>query len=73
MIANEDSKELAMELLCAMTIEEIAEETNDDIEDVYREFRRSKTFEMLFDEETGLWLNGPDYVAYEYESSKKGV
>lgn len=73
MIVNEDSKELAMEILCAMTIEDIAEETEGDIEEVYRTFRRSRTFEMLFDEETGLWLNGPDYVAYEYESNMKAI
>ena len=27
---------------------------------------KSKTAEMLFDEDTDMWMNGPDYIAEEY-------
>jgi hypothetical protein len=43
MILTEEGKELAMELLCAMTIEDIAMDTGRDVEDVYMEFRHSKS------------------------------
>ena len=67
MILTENGKELAMELLCAMTVEDIAVETGRDVEDVYKEFRSSNTFEMIFNEETGLWMNGPTYIMEEYD------
>ena len=71
MILNDQSKELAMELLCAMTVEDIAAETNEDIDDVYKKFRKSRTFDMIFDEETGVWLNGPSYIVDEYQNEIK--
>ena len=46
MILNEQNKELAMELLCAMTIEDLAKESGKDEMDVYREFRKSNTFDI---------------------------
>ena len=73
MILNEQNKELAMELLCAMTIEDLAKESGKDEMDVYREFRKSNTFDIIFDEDTGLWLNGPDYVIEELRRETKFV
>ncbi len=32
---------------------------------------KSKTAEMLFDESTYMWMNGPDYIADEYRIEKK--
>ena len=58
--------ESAMVMLCAMTVEDIADARGMDIQTVYNEFRRSLTFKMLFDKETGLWENGPTYIAEEY-------
>ena len=66
MIITDEGRELAMELLCAMTVEDIAEEDGQDVFVVYKRFRRSKTFNTLFDGSTGLWMNGPVYVAGEY-------
>ena len=34
-------------------------------------FIKSKTAQMLFDERTAFWCNGPDYIADEYESEVK--
>ncbi len=72
MILNEQNREFAMELLCAMTIEDLAAEFLTDQNAIYREFRRSNTFSVLFDPETGLWLNGPEYVAGEYKAETGG-
>lgn len=61
-----ESREFAMDLLVAMVIEARAEEENRSFTDVFRKFRKSVTFAELYDEETGLWMNGPDYISDEY-------
>lgn len=33
----------------------------------FDKFIKSETARMLFDEQTGMWLNGPDYLADEYK------
>lgn len=66
MKADEKKIERAMQMLAAMTVKYIAEEENDSTEHVFKAFRRSNTFEALFDAETGLWHNGPGYIADEY-------
>ena len=37
----------------------------------FTRFMKSKTAEMLFDESTYMWMNGPDYIADEYRREKK--
>ena len=32
-----------------------------------REFRKSHTYQNLYDSRTGLWENGPDYLSEEYD------
>ena len=61
-------REHAMQALAAMTVMDKAKREKRSNEDVLREFRRSRTYAMLFDEKTGLWTAGPDYVLEEYES-----
>lgn len=63
---KEESREYVMETLATMVVQERAEAENRDFTDVLRDFRRSRTFEKLFDESTGLWMNGPDYISDEY-------
>ncbi len=44
-----------------------SKETGKSFEECFKRFRRSKTFQMLYDEQTGLWTNGPVYVRDLYE------
>lgn len=62
-----EAMEHTMELLVAMVVEERALKENRTQEEVFKEFRRSRTYEELFDPETGLWENGPDYISDEYD------
>ena len=39
----------------------------------FMRFMKSKTAEMLFDESTYMWMNGPDYIADEYRREKKAI
>ncbi len=66
-IMNGISKEPAMEMLAAMVIMDRAAESGGNTDEVLRKFRRSDTFQNLFDESTGLWMNGPDYISDEYD------
>mgnify|MGYP004709257129 CR=1 FL=1 len=55
-----------IDLLIAMTVEEIAEETGQDPESVLLDFLRSDTGKALYDPETRFWWNGPSYIAEVY-------
>lgn len=60
----------AMNLLAQMTISTIAKRTGTDPLDVIANFMESDTAKILYDKETGLWENGPDYIANEYEQER---
>ena len=63
---KQESRGFAMESLATMVVQDRALMENRSFADVLREFRKSKTFERLFDESTDLWMNGPDYISDEY-------
>lgn len=55
-----------IDLLIAMVVEEIAEETGKDRKDILIDFLSSKTGKFLYDETTKLWWSGPLYIAEMY-------
>lgn len=55
-----------IDLLITMIVEEIAEETGKNREDILLDFLRSETGKALYDKETRLWCNGPSYIAEVY-------
>ena len=63
--------EYTMELLAAMASEIIAKRQKISKVKAFMRFMKSKTAEMLFDESTYMWMNGPDYIADEYRKEKK--
>ncbi len=58
--------EYTMELLAMMASVNIARSQKISRTKAFSKFIRSKTGEMLFDESTDMWMNGPDYIADEY-------
>jgi len=64
---NEKSREYAMDLLVSMVVAYRAEKENRLQEEIWSEFRRSQTYENLLNPDTGLWMNGPDYISDEYD------
>lgn len=60
-------KELSMEYLLGMMLEDRSAREGRPWLELFREFRRSNTMKMLFDEETGLWGNGPAYLSDEWD------
>ncbi len=61
-----DKTEFTMELLAAMAVKTIAKEKKISRVKALSKFMVSKTGQMLFDASSGLWMNGPDYIAEEY-------
>ena len=59
--------EFAMELLAAMTASVIARKQKISKVRAFDKFIKSETARMLFDQDSGMWLNGPDYIADEYK------
>ncbi len=58
--------EYSMQLLAGMASINIAQKQKISRTKAFFKFMMSKTAEMLFDETTDMWMNGPDYIADEY-------
>lgn len=55
-----------IDLLITMVVEEIAEDTGKNRNDILIEFLSSKTGKALYDPSNRLWWNGPSYLAELY-------
>ena len=65
-------REYVMGLLVSMMVHDRAGRESRPFVDVFSEFRRSRTYQNLMDPETGLWMNGPDYLSEEYDMELTG-
>ena len=63
---SKERMDYTIDLLIAMVVEEIAEETGKDRKDILIDFLSSKTDKFLYDETTKLWWSGPSYIAEMY-------
>ena len=63
---SKEKLDYTIDLLITMTVEEIAEDTGNDLKDVLCDFLSSKTGKALYDDSTKLWCNGPSYIAELY-------
>lgn len=59
--------------LARMTAENIAKKEKIEKTEAFTKFMKSKTGELLFDDKTLMWHNGPDYLEYEYYRELKGA
>lgn len=66
MIKN-NQKEYCANNLAAIVIEKLREKKPDiRFSKLVSDFMGSKTYDMLYDYETGLWSEGPDYILFCY-------
>lgn len=63
---SKERMDYTIDLLIAMVVEEIAEETGKDRKDILIDFLSSKTGKFLYDETTKLWWSGLSYIAEMY-------
>ena len=67
---SKDQIDFTIDVLIAMAVEEIAEDTGKKPKEVLSDFLVSKTGKLLCDEKTKLWCNGPSYLADMYKEEK---
>lgn len=70
---SKEKMDYTIDLLIAMTVEEIAEETGKDRKEILIDFLSSKVGKALYDKETRLWWNGPSYLADLYMEEKNNL
>lgn len=63
--------EYSMELLAMDAAMNLAKEMKISRPKAFFIFMKSETGDMLFDEDTDMWMNGPDYIADEYRREMK--
>jgi len=63
--------EYSMELLAMDASMNLAEEMKFPRTKAFFIFMKSETGDMLFNEDTDMWMNGPDYIADEYRREMK--
>ena len=60
----------SIDVLIALTVQEISATTGRDMSDVMEEFMSSRTAKMLSQEDLKLWWNGPSDIAQMYKEEK---
>lgn len=66
-VISKEAKNSAIDMLVMLVIGELAEDLKMEPDEVFAEFVTSKTGELLYDEESKLWWNGPSYIADLYK------
>ena len=70
-VISKERLDYTVDLLVAMAVEEIAEETGREAKFVLADFVQSKTGKSLYDTDTKIWCNGPTYIADMYMQERK--
>lgn len=64
---TEEQKKFAIDLMVTLVVDELANELPIDQTKLLKNFVASKTGELLYDESSKLWWNGPSYIAEMYK------
>lgn len=67
----DEQKEVCAILVMRTMLEDYCKHTGKNFERELLKFTRSRTYESLFDFETRLWAEGPDYIADIYQDELK--
>ena len=66
---GDEKKELCAVQIMRYMLEKHAEKTGVSFEDDFFRFSATPIYEALFDYDTGIWRDGPDYLESLYEQS----
>ena len=69
---KEEKTKLCIDALAADVADAIAREKNIGVTDALREFMQTKTYAVLFDAESLLYLETAEYVYDMYQSERSG-
>lgn len=64
---NDDLKNITKELILTSAIDDYAKKIGKSVSDVRDEIINSRAYNDLYNEETGLWTQGPDYFIDYFE------
>lgn len=64
---TEEQKNFAVDAMVALVVEELAHDLKLEPTTMLRDFVSSKTGNLLYDESSKLWWNGPSYIADMYK------
>lgn len=70
-IVPDDTKEACAIGTMQMMLLDYAEETGISFEQAISEFANSTTYQVLFDYETGVWREGPDYLRCLFDQARE--
>ena len=68
---SNDLKTVTIELILTAAIDDYAKKTGKSVSEVRNEVIESGAYDALYDEETGLWTQGPDYFIDYFEQLNK--
>ena len=68
---SNDLKTVTIELILTAAIDDYTKKTGKAVSEVRNEFIESGAYDALYDEETGLWTQGPDYFIDYFEQLNK--
>ncbi len=69
MVSNETKEACAVETMRYM-LQEYAQEKNIPFEQAFFAFSSSSTYQVLFDFETAVWKEGPDYLRTLFDQAQ---
>jgi len=67
---SSDLKTITKELILTAAIEDYAKRIGKSISEVRNDIIESGAYDALYDEDTGLWTQGPDYFIDYFEKLK---
>lgn len=66
-IITEEAKNNAIDMLITLIVGELSEDLKMEPDEIFSKFISSQTGELLYDEQSKLWWNGPSYIADLYK------
>ena len=69
---NEQKIQLCIDALAADVADKLAQESSMEITDALREFMKTKTYSLLFDERSLLYLESAEYVLDMFQAEQRG-
>jgi len=69
---NEQKIQLCIDALAADVADKLAQESSMEITDALREFMKTKTYSLLFDERSLLYLESAEYVLDMLQAEQRG-
>jgi hypothetical protein len=72
MTMNEQSAIFIIDVCCTNVVNRLAEESGKTTTEALRDFTKTKTCQLLFNPDSYLYLESPEYVLYMLDAEQQG-